>query len=242
MNMNPLIGTGLGYALPTETKIEILMALSLTAIALLALLPCIIYVDAKKRGHGLTCRDAIRFQISLLKSATIDLTRLFLLVIVTILPLIAIGMSTEMSMISAVIIEALLSGQVLRPLPAGVNILIIISFLSLLASVVLSHFYFLDKYGAIYKLMPMSFIRNDIKELFSKHTDIVIALTAGFSMYALVIVGIFVTLAEAPLPLPTGIASVVLAFLLVEVLYNKRYDNALKLIERITKEKLRTEK
>jgi len=110
MNMNPLIGTGLGYTLPTETKIEILMALSVTTIALLALLPCIIYVDAKKRGHGLTCRDAIRFQINLLKSVTIDLSRLFLLVIVTILPLIAIGMSTEMSMISAVIIEALLSG------------------------------------------------------------------------------------------------------------------------------------
>jgi len=241
MNMN-LFTTGLGYALPTETKIEILMALSLTTIALLALLPCIIYVDAKKRGHKLTCRDAIRFEISLLKSATIGLTRLFLLVIVTTLPLIAIGMSTEMSMISAVIVEALLSGRVLSPLSAGVNILIIISFLSLLASVVLSHYYFLDKYGAIYKLMPMSFIRNNIKELFSEHTDILIALTAGFSMYALVIVGIFVTLAGAPLPLPTGIAFVIITFLLVEVLYNKRYDNAIKLVERITKVKLRNEK
>jgi len=159
-----------------------------------------------------------------------------------VLPLIAIGMSTEMSMISAVIVEALLSGRVLSPLPAGVNILIIISFLSLLASVVLSHYYFLDKYGAIYKLMPMSFIRNNIKELFSEHTDILIALTAGFSMYALVIVGIFVTLAGAPLPLPTGIAFVIITFLLVEVLYNKRYDNAIKLVERITKVKLRNEK
>jgi len=241
MNMN-LFTTGLGYALPTETKIEILMALSLTTIALLALLPCIIYVDAKKRGHKLTCRDAIRFEIFLLKSATIGLTRLFLLVIVTTLPLIAIGMSTEMSMISAVIVEALLSGRVLSPLPAGVNILIIISFLSLLASVVLSHYYFLDKYGAIYKLMPMSFIRNNIKELFSEYTDILIALTAGFSMYALVIVGIFVMLAGAPLPLPTGIAFVIITFLLVEVLYNKRYDNAIKLVERITKVKLRNEK
>ncbi len=241
MNMN-LFTTGLGYTLSTGTKIEILMALSLTAIALLASLPCIIYVDAKKRGHKSTCKDAIRFEINLLKSATIGLARLFLLVIVTILPLIAIGMSTEMSMISAVIVEALLSGRVLSPLPAGVNILIIISFLSLLASVVLSHFYFLDKYGAIYKLMPMSFIRNDIKELFSEHTDILIALTAGFSMYALVIVGIFVSLAGVPLPLPTGIAFVVLAFLLAEVLFNKRYDNAIKLVERITKVKLRTEK
>jgi len=241
MNMN-LFTTGLGYSLPAGTKIEIQMALLVTAITLLALLPCITYVYAKKRGHGLTCRDAIRFQISLLKSATIGLSRLFLLVIVTTLPLIAIGMSTEMSMISATIIEALLSGRVLSPLPAGVNILIIISFLSLLASVVLSHYYFLDKYGAIYKLMPMSFIRNNIKELFSEHTDILIALTAGFSMYALVIVGIFVTLAGAPLPLPTGIAFVIITFLLVEVLYNKRYDNAIKLVERITKVKLRNEK
>jgi len=241
MNMN-LFTTGLGYSLPTETKIEILVALSLTAIALLALLPCIIYVDAKKRGHRPTCRDAIRFEIFLLKSGIIYLARTFLLVIVMVLPLIAIGMSTEMSMISAVIVEALLSGRVLSPLPAGVNILIIISFLSLLASVVLSHYYFLDKYGAIYKLMPMSFIRNNIKELFSEHTDILIALTAGFSMYALVIVGIFVTLAGAPLPLPTGIAFVIITFLLVEVLYNKRYDNAIKLVERITKVKLRNEK
>ena len=241
MNMN-LFTTGLGYSLPTETKIEILVALSLTAIALLALLPCIIYVDAKKRGHRPTCRDAIRFEIFLLKSGIIYLARTFLLVIVMVLPLIAIGMSTEMSMISAVIVEALLSGRVLSPLPAGVNILIIISFLSLLASVVLSHYYFLDKYGAIYKLMPMSFIRNNIKELFSEHTDILIALTAGFSMYALVIVGIFVSLAGAPLPLPTGIAFVIITFLLVEVLYNKRYDNAIKLVERITKVKLRNEK
>jgi hypothetical protein len=236
-----LFTTGLGYALPTETKIEILMALLVTAITLLALLPCITYVYAKKRGHGLTCRDAIRFQLTLLtllKTATIGLSRLFLLAIVTILPLIAVGTSTEMSMISALIVEELLSGQVLSPLPAGVNILITISFLSLLASVVLSHYYFLRKYGAIYKLVPLYFERNDIKELFNKHFDIYVALLAGFSMYALVIVGIFVSLAVAPLPLPTGIAFVVLTFLLVEVLFNKRYDNAIKLIERITKEKL----
>jgi hypothetical protein len=241
MNMN-LFATGLGYSLPTETKIEILMALSLTAIALLALLPCIIYVDAKKRGHRPTCRDAIRFEIFLLKSGIIYLARTFLLVIVMVLPLIAIGMSTEMSMISATVIEALLSGRVLSPLPAGVHILITISLLSLFVIVVLSYFFFFDKYGAVYKLVPMYFVRNDIKELLSEHTDILIALTAGFSMYALVIVGIFVTLAGAPLPLPTGIAFVIITFLLVEVLYNKRYDNAIKLIERITKEKLQTEK
>ncbi len=47
MDMNLFI-TGHGYSLPTETKIEIMMALSVTAIALLALLPCIIYVNAKK--------------------------------------------------------------------------------------------------------------------------------------------------------------------------------------------------
>jgi len=233
-----LFTTGLGYALPTETKIEILMALLVTAFALLASLPCIIYVDAKKRGHRLTCRDAIRFQITLLKTATIGLSRLFLLAIVTILPLITLGISTEMSMISAVIVEELLSGQVQSTLPAGVNILIIISFLSLLISGVLSHFYFLDKYGAVYKLVPMYFVRNDIKELLRKHLDIYVALLVGFATYAIIIVGIFASLAVAPLPLPTEIAGVILTFLLVEVLFNKRYDNAIKLIERITKVKL----
>ena len=242
MNMN-LFTTGLGYALPAGTKIEILVALSLTAIALLALLPCITYVYAKKRGHGLTCRDAIRFEISLLKSATIGLSRIFLLVIVTTLPLIAIGISTEMSIISATVIEALLSGRVLSPLPAGVHILITISLLSLFVIVVLSYFFFFDKYGAVYKLVPMYFVRNDIKELLRKHLDIYVALLAGFATYVMIIVSIFVSsLAVAPLPLPTEIAVIVLLYLLITVLFNKRYDNAIKLVERITKEKLRTEK
>jgi len=242
MNMN-LFATGLGVALPAGTKIEILVALSLTAIALLALLPCIIYVDAKKRGHRPTCRDAIRFEIFLLKSGIIYLARTFLLVIVMVLPLIAIGMSTEMSMISATVIEALLSGRVLSPLPAGVHILITISLLSLFVIVVLSYFYFFDKYGAIYKLVPMYFVRNDIKELLRKHLDIYVALLAGFATYVVIIVSIFVSsLAVAPLPLPTEIAVIVLLYLLIAVLFNKRYDNAIKLVERITKEKLRTEK
>ena len=242
MNMN-LFATGLGVALPAGTKIEILVALSLTAIALLALLPCIIYVDAKKRGHRPTCRDAIRFEIFLLKSGIIYLARTFLLVIVMVLPLIAIGMSTEMSMISATVIEALLSGRVLSPLPAGVHILITISLLSLFVIVVLSYFYFFDKYGAIYKLVPMYFVRNDIKELLRKHLDIYVALLAGFATYVMIIVSIFVSsLAVAPLPLPTEIAVIVLLYLLIAVLFNKRYDNAIKLVERITKEKLRTEK
>ena len=238
MNMN-LFATGLGVALPAGTKIEILVALSLTAIALLALLPCIIYVDAKKRGHRPTCRDAIRFEIFLLKSGIIYLARTFLLVIVMVLPLIAIGMSTEMSMISATVIEALLSGRVLSPLPAGVHILITISLLSLFVIVVLSYFFFFDKYGAVYKLVPMYFVRNDIKELLRKHLDIYVALLAGFATYVMIIVSIFVSsLAVAPLPLPTEIAVIVLGYLLIAVMFNKRYDNAIKLIERITKEKL----
>ena len=235
MNMNPLIGTGLGFALPTETKIAILMALLATAIVLLALLPCMIYVEVKKRGHRLTCRDAIRLDIILLKSATIDMLRIFLLVIVMILPLLAIGISTEMSMISAVIVEELLSGQLQSPLLADVSILIIISFLSLLVSVVFSYFFFFCKYGAVYKLVPMYFVKSDVKELFSKHLDIYVALWVGFVTYAIIIVSIFVSLAVAPLPLPTEIAGVTITFLLVAVLPNKRYDNALKLVERITK-------
>jgi len=66
---------------------------------------------------------------------------------------------------------------------------------------------------------------------------------AGFATYVIIIVSIFVSsLAVAPLPLPTEIAVIVLLYLLIAVLFNKRYDNAIKLIERITKEKLRTEK
>jgi len=82
-----------------------------------------------------------------------------------------------------------------------------------------------------------------IKELLRKHLDIYVALLAGFATYVIIIVSIFVSsLAVAPLPLPTEIAVIVLLYLLIAVLFNKRYDNAIKLIERITKEKLRTEK
>ncbi len=84
----------------------------------------------------------------------------------------------------------------------------------------------------------MYFVRSAIKELFSKQLGIYVVLLAGFATYVRIIISIFVLLAVAPLPLPTEIAGAVLIYLLLAVLFNKRYDNALKLVERITKVKL----
>jgi len=88
-----------------------------------------------------------------------------------------------------------------------------------------------------------SVVSSIVSSYLRKHLDIYVALLAGFATYVIIIVSIFVSsLAVAPLPLPTEIAVIVLLYLLIAVLFNKRYDNAIKLIERITKEKLRTEK
>ena len=121
------------------------------------------YIVAKKRGRKLTCRDAIRFQISLLKSATIGLSRIFLLVIVMALPLIVLSLSTEYSIL--LLMDSSL-GMVWSPFPASAEF--VISFMFLLADLMAVQ-YFFGKYRAVYKLLVAFYRRDDIKQLLGKH-------------------------------------------------------------------------
>ena len=127
------------------------------------------YIVAKKRGHRLTCRDAIRFQISLLKTALksgiIDIARIFLLVAVMVLPLIVLSLSTEYSIL--LLMDSSL-GMAWSPFPASTEV--VISFLFLLADLVAVQ-YFFGKYGAVYKLLIAFHKRDDIKQLLGKHGE-----------------------------------------------------------------------
>ena len=192
------------------------------------------YVVAKKRGRKLTCKDVIRFQISLLKSATIGLSRIFLLVIVMALPLIALSLSTEYSIL--LLMDSSL-GMAWSPFPASAEV--VISFLFLLADLVAVQ-YFFGKYGAVYKLLVAFHRRDDIKQLLGKHgkalEDILMGLTFGFVIYIMTILTFLVSLISSYTALSKIATGIVIILLLGYVLPNNKYENAVKIIERIWKE------
>jgi len=196
------------------------------------------YIVAKKRGHRLTCRDAIRFQISLLKTALksgiIDIARIFLLVAVMVLPLIVLSLSTEYSIL--LLMDSSL-GMAWSPFPASTEV--VISFLFLLADLVAVQ-YFFGKYGAVYKLLIAFHKRDDIKQLLGKHgealEDILMGLGYGTVIYAVVLLTFLVSLISSYTALSKIATGIVIMLLLGYVLPNNKYENAVRLIERIWKE------
>lgn len=200
----------------------------------IALLEYAVYIDAKKRGRKLTCKDAIRLQITALKSGIVDITRVFLLVMVMTLPLIALSLSTEYSIL--LVMNSSL-GTAWSPLPVSAEIMI--SFLFLLADLVAVQ-YFFGKYGAIYKLLIAFYKRDDIKQLIGKHgkvlENILTGLTYGFVIYIIVILTFLVFLINSYTTLSKIATGIVIMLLLGYVLPNNKYDNAIGLIERIWRE------
>jgi len=141
-----------------------------------------------------------------IKSVVIDITRLVLLFLVMFLPLIFIIVLSQL----AVKIDSLLGIFLFLP------------------AVILMH-YFLGKYGSIYKLV---FTGDDIQFL-EEHKDINMALLAGSAMYLVTIIGISRLLINTPWSLTKIGLGIIIVLLLVYVLPNKSYNNALKLIEKI---------
>ena len=220
---------------PVEIKIITLLLLVVATIALIALIEYDMYTKVKKRGYRITCRQALRLQILALKitlkPAIIDMSRIALLWIVMILPLSAIIVSTDLSIIF--VIGSLL-GKVWSPLPGDIETAI--SLLYLLANVAIMH-YFLGKYGSIYKLPVMFFMRGDVRQLLNKHQkalqDILMGLVVGSVMYVMIIMTLLVALVNSPSFLSRIDVGIVIVLLLVYVLPNKKYQNAIKLIEKI---------
>ena len=141
-----------------------------------------------------------------IKSVVIDITRLVLLFLVMFLPLIFIIVLSQL----AVKIDSLLGIFLFLP------------------AVILMH-YFLSEYGSIYKLV---FTGDDIQFL-EEHKDINMALLAGSAMYLVTIISISRLLINTPWSLTKIGLGIIIVLLLVYVLPNKSYNNALKLIEKI---------
>jgi len=211
--------------------INIVVLLSL--VTAIVLLEYAVYIVAKKRGRNLTYKDAIRLQITALKSGIIDIARIFLLVIVMALPLIALSLSTEYSIL--LLMDSSL-GMAWSPFPASAEVTI--SFLFLFADLVAVQ-YFFGKYGAIYKLLVAFYRRDDIKQLLGKHgkalEDILMGLGYGTVIYAVVILTFLVSLISSYTALSEIATGIVIMLLLGYVLPNNKYENAVRLIEKIWK-------
>jgi len=144
-----------------------------------------------------------------IKSVVIDITRLVLLFLVMFLPLIFIIVLSQLAVL-AVKIDSLLGIFLFLP------------------AVILMH-YFLGKYGSIYKLV---FTGDDI-QFSDEHKDINMALLAGSAMYLVTIIDISRLLINTPWSLTKIGLGIIIVLLLVYVLHNRSYYNALKLIEKI---------
>jgi hypothetical protein len=179
-----------------------------------------------KRKYRKSSLEILKLELNLFKSMFAYAVHLILLFLIISLPLIGIGISTGLSVISVTIFENLIIGKTQCPLPANTSIQIIISFLSLLVSIILMH-YFMNKYGAIYKLPLIYFTKNDSRQFLKNHPDVYAILLTGFIMYTVIIIVLLEMFTEITSILAKEIVGIVITFLIIEILVNKKYDNAI---------------
>ena len=139
-----------------------------------------------------------------IKSVVIDITCIDLLLLVMFLPLIFISISSQLA------------------IKLGIFLF--------LPTIILIH-YFLGKYGSIYKLVFVSLVRNI--QFLEEHKDINMALLAGSAMYVVTIYSLLTDLVTSQLPLIKIALGIIIVLLLVYVLPNKKYENAISLIKKI---------
>jgi len=217
-----------------------ILALPFLAVLAVALFQYVVYTKAKRLGYR-TCSEVLRLEMVILKSAITYTVRLISLVAVLILPLIGTGLSTELFVLSVLFIIHFLHIKVLSPLFINTYTIFINIISFLLFYLIVGKFMpdFMDKYGAIYKLPLMAFLREDIKQFFKKHLDIFMALLIGFVAYVDIVIDLLVILLNVPSNMPSFllkiVVGIIVAFLLLDVLRNKKYDNAFRLVEKITK-------
>jgi len=113
----------------------------------------------------------------------------------------------------------------------------VITFLFLYVILLLAHFT-IKKYGAIYKLPFLSLMRKDIRRFLEEHDNVQMILAMGSLLFSATIIALLLDLTNAYTSLSKDIIFMAISVLLVEVIFNDKYDNALKLVERITKVKL----
>jgi len=221
INMNPLIPKP-----PTSTEI---MALPFLAVITITLFQYVVYIGVKKHGYRTTCHEILRLEMFLLKITIVYMSRLILLIVITTLPLIGIGLSTELFVLSLLYFLRIAA---VSPLSLGSGIVFSLLFLLIVGKFMP---YFMDKYGAIYKLPLMIFAREDIRQFFKKHLDIFMVLLVGSAVYTETVIELLILLVNIPSFLLKIVVGIITGYLLVIVLDNKKYDNTINLVEKIWK-------
>ena len=107
----------------------------------------------------------------------------------------------------------------------------IVTFLLLYVMLLLAHFT-IKKYGAIYILSFLSLVRKDIGQFLEKHSYIQVILAIGSLLYFATIIVLLLDLEYAYTSFSKDFIFTAVSVLLIEVIFNKQYDNAIKLIER----------
>ena len=107
----------------------------------------------------------------------------------------------------------------------------IVTFLLLYVMLLLAHFT-IKKYGAIYILSFLSLVRKDIGQFLVKHSYIQVILAIGSLLYFATIIVLLLDLEYAYTSFSKDFIFTAVSVLLIEVIFNKQYDNAIKLIER----------
>ena len=209
---------------PTRTEIIILIVLSVVSVALLH---GVMYTMLKIR-YQKARNEILKLEIIILKLVIIDTLRLTSLWLIMTLPLIGIVVFTNLSAI--LVIDLILAKVQSFPL-LGVEIVYL--FLSLYAAILLLG-RFLVKYGSIYKLPFMFFARNDARQYLENHKDIHMILFAGSITYIALIINLLMTLVDAPSIISKEFVGIIVVLLLIEVLPNKKYENAINLCKKFT--------
>jgi len=107
----------------------------------------------------------------------------------------------------------------------------VITFLLLYMMLLLARFTIV-KYGALYKLPFLSLVRKDIRQFLEEHDNVQMILAIGSLLFSVTIIALLLDLTNAYTSFSKDFIFMAISVLLVEVIFNDKYDNALKLIER----------
>ena len=208
--MNPILN--INPKPPTEVEIITLLFLTVVTIVLLQFT---VYTKIKtKYGYRITCRQILRLEMIALKSAIIYTARLTLLFLVIFLPLFGIVLSTDFF-----VLFSLSSLLLFKVLSLGL----------FLIDVVIIH-YFLGKYGSVYKLPVLFFIRKDIRQFLEKDLDIYYILMIGLIVLIMTVECLLLDLVDTPTVLPKIGVGIIITLLLVYVVRNRKYEKAINLL------------
>jgi len=219
--MTPPAGIELAQLLLSPVAIDVVVGVLIASIV--TLIKYIMYFESKIK-HRKSPNEPLKPLIFDFKSEINLILRRAVLFIATTLPLIFITAFTM-----------LLIALTIELLPSEEPLLLKASLLGLLVADFAFIHYYLSKYGAVYKLPAVFLKRGDARQFLEKRMDLFCTLSVSSLIYLGEIIYLLTDLVYAPNVPSKIIGGVIIALLLGYVLFNKRYDNAVKLAEKIMK-------